>query len=138
MVKENAIQVKTSNVNGKTYKNISFDDMDDNGETIILTKVHDAVKRTPKKGTKFNPEKDWTMCQTTVKYKGEDVGLFLPRGYGIKDGKTAYIDNVEYSDAFDNAGKAGDSVRVTLTKGLGKNNKGKDIAVRNYAFEKVN
>ncbi len=132
MTNENKLNIT---VNGK-YKNIDLNLMD-SGDSIIVTKVHDAVKRTPKKGTKFNPEKEWTMCQTQVKYKNDDVGFFLPSGWGSKNGQTAFVENTEYSDMFDAVAKAGENVRITASKGIGKNSKGKEIVLKTFTFEKV-
>ena len=136
MVKNNELAVKTVVKDGKTYKNIDFNELG-NGDTVTVTKKHDAVKRSPRKGTKFNPEQEWTLCQTQVDYKGQDVGFFFPRSW-VNDGdNTKYMDNVDYADQFDVLGPAGTIVTVSVTNGFGKNKKGRDIVTKNYTFKKA-
>jgi len=139
-MKENQLEITTTEKNGKTYKNINLEKLND-GDSVTVIKKDDAVKREARKGTQWDPEKAWTMCRTFVEYNGTEVGFFLPKGYAAQgEGdslKAVYVDNVAYSDAFDKVGKVGDKVKISVVEGLAKNNKDKKIAVRNYSFTKV-
>jgi hypothetical protein len=128
MAKLNELPIVT---NGK-YRNIDLKSME-NEEAIIVTKKFAEVKRTEKVGSKFNPDKKWTMCQVVCTYNGEEVGFFLNQtNTGDK-----YIDQTVYADLYDACGGEDDRVRITCKKWFAKDKKGKDIVAVQYFFEKV-
>jgi hypothetical protein len=132
MAKVNELSVESVVKNGKTYKNIRFENLG-SGDKVVIKKLDDVVKRADKTGTKFNPEKKWVMCQGRGEYNGEQVGFFFPSGWS----SSGYKENTFYADQFDKAGKAGDSIEVSVVNGFGKDSKGKDIVVKDYSFTKV-
>jgi len=138
---ENKLEITKTSKNGKDYQNIDLNKLN-SGESVVVKKINDVVKRTPRKGNQWNPEKEWTMCQSTVEYKGQQVGFFIPGGYGFEkvgdELKAKFVENTVNSDKFDAVGKAGDQVRISVEEALAKNNKDKKIATRNYTFTKVN
>lgn len=132
MAKINELPVETVVKDGKTYKNIKFENLG-NGDKIVIKKVDDVSKRADRVGTKFNPTKKWTMCQGRAEYKGEQVGFFFPTAWS----PSGYKENTFYADMFDKTGKAGDSIEVSVVNGFGKDTKGKDIVTREYSFTLV-
>lgn len=133
MAKTNELGIETKVVNGKTYKNIKFENLG-HEDKVTVKKIDDVCKRTAKVGTKFNPTKEWTMCQARAEYNGEQVAFFLPQGWS----SAGFRENIVYADMFDKAGKAGDLIEVSVKNGFGKDAKGKDIVVKDYTFTKVN
>jgi len=125
---ENQLKVKS---NG-TYKNVDLKEMN-NGDVIVVKKKFGEVRRTEKVGNKWNPDKKWTMCQTVVEYNGQDVGIFFPNLLS----STGYVDNTKLADKFDEVGGIEDSIKITMTKGLGKDSKGNDAPVYDLTFEKI-
>ena len=115
------------------YKNINLDEMG-SGDTITFKKLSDAVKRADKVGNKWNPDKKWVSCMTTVEYNNEKVGFFLPKGWT----STGYVENTDYSDALDKLGPEGTMVELSVVKGIGKDKKGKEIVTKDFKFAKYN
>lgn len=124
---ENVLKINESKTGSKF---IDLKKMD-NGDTVVLTKKFDDVasKEFP---SKFG-EGTWTSYFTKIEYNGTEAYLNFKGGYS-KDGYVAAEDLVQ---KFNEVGKEGDKVLVTMVKGMGKDKKDEDVVTTELTFEKV-
>jgi len=122
------IEVK---VNG-AYKNIDLKDLG-NGDSIVVEKKFDTLARS-ERPSKFKEGETYTMVRGVGVYNGEEVGFFINQAR--KDANT-WVTADEVADQYDATGGEGTKVKITCTKEMGKDNKGKDVVFTSFAFEKV-
>lgn len=125
---ENTLEITE---NGK-YKNIDIKNLS-NGDSVLFTKKYaKAYKGTSTRKTGDKKEFDYFSCQGT--YKGQEVAFFMPGTF--YDGE--YTSSEENANAYENTGGEGDTIKIIMEKGLGKDKKGKDAVVMKLTFELVN
>lgn len=122
---ENVLEVTT---NGK-YNNIDLRNMN-SGDSVLFTKKYAKAFKGEAKGKK----EDFSYYSCRGTYQGKDVSFFMPATFSSK----GYVSAEDRALIYDELGGEGDTVRITCTKGMGKDKKGKDIVTIDFSFELVN
>jgi hypothetical protein len=104
----------------------------DNSESIVVTKKFDEVASS-ENPSKFEKGKTWTSYYTKVEFEGQEVYLNFKGGYGAN----GYVQPTDVVEAFNALGPAGTIVKITMTKGMGKDVKGEDVVTTDLKFEAV-
>ena len=120
------------------FNNIGLTEMG-NEDVIVIEKVYDLVRRSPKTKTYKNADgtdkiSNYTSVQVIAMYKDKKVSFFLNGG---KDETGKQVSADDAADAFDALGPTGTKVQITCSKVMGKDRKGKDAVFTNFSFAKV-